>query len=67
MKVKQEEIRQAVNLQTASNAFELQLEMGSYRCNYSRNGSTLMLTSNQGHLALLDWREKNLSLELNLK
>jgi hypothetical protein len=36
--------------------------MGDYQCDFSRNGATLMLTSAQGHLALLDWREKDLLL-----
>ena len=41
--------------------------MGAYRCAYSRNGATLLLTSSQGHCALLDWREKELLSEVNLK
>jgi U3 small nucleolar RNA-associated protein 7 len=57
----------AVNVQTAANSFELDLNMGDYRSQYSRNGASLLLTSSQGHLALLDWREKDLLLELNLK
>jgi U3 small nucleolar RNA-associated protein 7 len=54
-------------VQSAANAFELELEMGRYRCGYSRNGKTLMLASSQGHVALMDWREKDLLLELNLR
>jgi U3 small nucleolar RNA-associated protein 7 len=67
VKVREEEINQAVNVQTAASSFELELAMGSYRCCYGRNGRTLMLTSSQGHCALLDWREKELLLEVNLK
>ena len=54
-------------MQTAANAFELRLDMGDYFSRFSRNGATLMLGSSQGHLALLDWREKELLLELNLR
>lgn len=67
VKVKQSEIIQSVNLQTAASAFDLSLNMGDYQCEYSRNGATLMLTSSQGHLSLLNWREKELLLEINLK
>lgn len=67
VKVKQSDIQEAVNIQTAANAFDLDLNMGIYRCKYARNGSSLMLTSSQGHLAVLDWREKNLTLEVNLR
>jgi U3 small nucleolar RNA-associated protein 7 len=41
--------------------------MGDYRCDFSRNGASLLLTSSQGHLAILNWREKDLLLELNLR
>ena len=67
MKVREQDIVESVNVQTAVNAFELELSMGDYQCEYSRNGSTLMLTSSQGHLTLMDWREKSLLLEINLK
>lgn len=67
LKVSQQDIRAAVNVQTAAHAFELDLAMGDYLCQYSRNGAALMLASSYGHLALLDWREKELTLELNLR
>lgn len=54
-------------MQTASSAFELELNMGDYFCQYSRNGASLLLASSMGHLSLLDWREKELILEINLK
>ncbi len=41
--------------------------MGDYQCQYSRNGASMMLTSSQGHLAVMDWREKDLTLEINLR
>jgi hypothetical protein len=58
LKVSQAQISEAVNVQAAANAFQLELAMGDYLCQYSRNGASLMLASSQGHLALLDWREK---------
>lgn len=67
VKVKQTDIQEAVNVQTAANSFDLNLSMGDYRCHYARNGSSLMLTSSQGHLAVLDWRDKSLNLEINLR
>jgi hypothetical protein len=62
LRVTQGEIVEAVNVQTAANAFELRLDMGEYFCRYSRNGAALMVGSSQGHLAVLDWREKDLLL-----
>jgi hypothetical protein len=62
LKVTQSQITEAVNVQTAANSFELDLGMGDYFCQYSRNGASLLLASSYGHLALLDWREKDLIL-----
>ena len=56
-----------VNVQTCNNSFELQLAMGTYRCGYSRNGSTLMLASSMGHTCLINWRDKEPILDINLR
>ena len=60
--MKEKEIIDAVNIQTASNSFDLGLDMGNYSCNYSRNGRSLLLASSQGHCAILDWKDKDLLL-----
>ena len=56
-----------VNIQTARYQFSLDLQFGDYQAEYTRNGRTLLLTSNQGHVSLMDWRNKDLVLELHLK
>ncbi len=58
LKVTQKQINEAVNIQTSANIFDLKLNMGKYNCQYSHNGSTLLLTSSQGHTTLINWREK---------
>jgi hypothetical protein len=67
LKVTQSQIKDLVNIQTASNIFDLDLPLGRYICEYSPNGSTLALTSSMGHISVIDWRAKTPLLELHLK
>lgn len=67
LKLKQKQLGELVNIQTASYQFNLELPFGDYQVDYTRNGSTLLLTSSQGHVSLMDWRNKDLQLEIHLK
>lgn len=67
LRVKQSEIKDIVNIQTAANMFDLELPFGSYRSTFSRNGSSLLLTSSIGHTAIINWRDKEPILEINLQ
>jgi U3 small nucleolar RNA-associated protein 7 len=58
LKVTQSQMKDLVNIQTASNIFDLDLPLGRYQCEYSPNGSTLALTSSMGHVCVVDWRTK---------
>lgn len=66
-KVRQDEIRESVGIETAKKGFELKLpDMGPYRMDYSRNGRDLLLAGRKGHVATMDWREGKLGCELQL-
>ncbi len=39
--------------------FDLNLNMGNYKCTYSQNGSTLLLASSMGHTCMINWRDKS--------
>lgn len=56
-----------MNVQTASSVFDLDLNLGSYKCEYSRNGSKLLLHSTMGHASIINWRDKSLDLEIKLQ
>lgn len=58
LKVSQQTVRDLVNLQTAANMFDLDLAMGRYKCQYSLNGSSLLLSSSLGHVCIVNWRDK---------
>jgi len=45
----------------------LNLEWGRYCLDYSLNGNILALGGSKGHIALLDWKSKNLKCEINVK
>ncbi len=45
-----------IPIQTASNIFDLSLNMGKYQCQYSANGAIMMLNSSMGHTALMKFR-----------
>ncbi|KMP05345.1 U3 snoRNP-associated protein Utp7 [Coccidioides immitis RMSCC 2394] len=66
-KVRQDEIRDNVGIETAKKGFELKLEeLGPYRADYTRNGKMLLLAGRKGHVATMDWREGKLGCELQL-
>ncbi|KAI9855060.1 MAG: Small subunit (SSU) processome component [Vezdaea acicularis] len=67
-KVRQEEIRKSVGIETAKKGFELKLEeLGPYNVDYTRNGRHLLLAGRKGHVATMDWRSGKLGCELQLR
>ncbi|KAK5120292.1 hypothetical protein LTR85_006498 [Meristemomyces frigidus] len=66
-KVRQDEIRGDVAVETAKKGFELKLDsLGPYTCDYTRNGKDLLLAGRKGHVATMDWRSGKLGCELQL-
>ena len=47
--------------------FDLNLEYGFYSIDYTRNGGYLALAGTRGHVAILDWKRKDLKCEFNVK
>jgi U3 small nucleolar RNA-associated protein 7 len=65
-KVRQDDIRRDVVMETAQKGFELKLEtLGPYVADYTRNGRGLLLAGRKGHVATMDWRGE-LGCELQL-
>lgn len=66
-KVKQDDIRGSVALETAKKGFELKLDgLGPYVFDYTRTGKDLLLAGRKGHVATMDWRDGKLGCELQL-
>lgn len=67
-RVRQDELKKAVAVQTARNGFELKLVegLGPYMCDYTRNGRGLLLAGRRGHVSAMDWRDGRLGCELQL-
>lgn len=66
-KVRQNELKETVAVETAKKRFELKLEdLGPYVCDYTRNGRGLLLAGRKGHVATMDWRDGRLGCELQL-
>jgi U3 small nucleolar RNA-associated protein 7 len=66
-KIRQDELKQDLAVETAKKGFELKLvELGPYIADYSRNGRHLLLTGRKGHLSTIDWRAGELGCELQL-
>lgn len=66
-KTRQEDIRNAVPLETAKKGFELKLnELGPYIAGYTRNGQDLLLAGRKGHIATMNWRDGKLGCEVQL-
>jgi U3 small nucleolar RNA-associated protein 7 len=65
--VSQEEIFKAVDLQTQTKMFHLDLnELGPYSLDYTKNGRHLLLGGKKGHLAMFDWQSKKLFCEVHV-
>ena len=66
-KVRQDEVKASVAVETARKGFELKLVgLGPYVCDYTRNGKGLLLAGRKGHLATMDWRDGRLGYEIQL-
>ncbi|TGZ84381.1 small nucleolar ribonucleo protein complex subunit [Ascodesmis nigricans] len=65
-KVTQGEVRQGVDVSTASKGFALELGFGPYVADYTRDGRSLLLAGRKGHVAGFQWREGKLACELQL-
>ena len=67
-KVRQDELRRDVAVETAKKSFDLKLEgLGPYTADYTRNGRGLLLAGRKGHVATMDWRAGGLGCELQLQ
>ena len=67
-KVRQDQLRQDVAVETAKKGFELKLEdLGPYVADYTRNGRGLLLAGRKGHVSTMDWRAGKLGCELQLQ
>ena len=64
-RVRQDEIKQSVGIETAKKGFDLKLSeaLGPYYLNYGRNGRTLLLAGRNGFVSAIgDWRAGKLGL-----
>lgn len=67
-KVRQDELRSELAVETAKKGFELTLEgLGPYVADYTRNGRGLLLAGRKGHVSTMDWRGGALGCELQLQ
>ncbi|OAL49868.1 BING4CT-domain-containing protein [Pyrenochaeta sp. DS3sAY3a] len=67
-RVRQDEIKREVGVETAKKGFELRLDnLGPYDvCSYSRDGRDLLIAGRKGHVATFDWRDGKLGCEVQL-
>ena len=67
-KVRQDELRKDIAVETAKKVFELKLQgLGPYTADYTRNGRGLLLAGRKGHVATMDWRGGELGCELQFQ
>lgn len=66
-KVRQDQLKPDLSIETAKKGFELKLEdLGPYVADYTRNGRSLLLAGRKGHVSTMDWRAGELKCELQL-
>ena len=67
-KVRQDDLRNDIAVETAKKCFELKLQsLGPYTADYTRNGRGLLLAGRKGHVSTMDWRGGKLGCELQLQ
>lgn len=65
--ITQKELVDAVDIQSARKAFNLDLPtLGPYSIDYTRTGKHLLLAGRKGHVAVVEWKSKNLVTEFNV-
>jgi U3 small nucleolar RNA-associated protein 7 len=65
-KLRQDEIQQAVGIQQAKKAINLNLDMGPYVADFTRNGRNLLLAGRKGHIGTCEWRAGKQGCEINV-
>ncbi|KAL8634961.1 MAG: hypothetical protein Q9228_007501, partial [Teloschistes exilis] len=66
-KVRQDELKQGLAIETIRKSFELDLEdLGPYTADYTKNGRSLLLAGRKGHVATMDRSVTELKCELQL-
>jgi len=66
LKISQDYLKENLPKYNVDNVFDLNLQSGPYSIDYSRNGTHLLLAGEKGHIAMMDWREKNLECEIQV-
>ena len=67
-KLRQDDLRKDIGVETAKKGFELKLQgLGPYSAEYTRNGRGLLLAGRKGHVSTMDWRGGELGCELQLQ
>lgn len=69
LKVTQEELKKVLPMQAKHDIFDLRLpDFGPYSAmDITRNGAHLLLGGKKGHIAMFDWKRKNLVCEFQAK
>ncbi len=67
-KLRQQVIKDNVDLNTAKNVIDLQLtKFGPYKVDYTRNGRNQLFYGRKGHIAMLDCLHNTVQLEMNVE
>lgn len=64
--VSQRDIRKVVDITSQTKSFELNLNHGPYKIDYTRNGRQLLLGGKRGHVVVMEWQTKKLMCEINV-
>lgn len=66
-KFKQSQILPHVSILASQKSFSLDLDLGPYCMDYTRNGRHVLIGGKKGHLATFDWKNAKLGCEIQVK
>ena len=67
LQYRQKHFKNILSQKNAKQVFKLDLDFGNYNISYSLNGRHILLTSEIGHVSIIDWKKKDLVTEFQIQ
>jgi U3 small nucleolar RNA-associated protein 7 len=66
LQFRQDHLKPLLSVRNNIQCYDLSLDFGNYKLDYTKDGRDMILASDKGHVAILEWKKKSLKAELHL-